>query len=242
MASKSPLPNDRLMQRLSLCSKADLLDLLKDLKLDPAKEALSSEHQLRLLVSKELRSVAGHSAANVFRGPHAMPYREILVQVADKLTPGMFKRSPYRADRPGDPDDLIENYIFARVQALIEEQVRKLNPEQRGELEAKLVAQLREQGFSTHMLSGVGAALASGSVTGALAAPMVATMLFGGIGTWLLGLSAGQLVLGGLAGGGPLGLLVAGVAVAGAPSYRKLIPAVVRLITIRRSRDSLNDW
>jgi hypothetical protein len=177
MTSKSPLPNDRLMQRLSLCSKADLLDLLKDLKLDPAKESLSSEHQLRLLVSKELRSVAGHSAANVFRGPHAMPYREILVQVADKLTPGMFKRSPYRADRAGDPDDLIENYIFARVQSLIEEQLSKLNPEQRGELEAKLVAQLRDQGFSTHMLSGVGSALASGSFTGVLAAPLMAKLL-----------------------------------------------------------------
>lgn len=242
MASKSPLPNDRLMQRLSMCSKADLLDLLKDLKLDPAKEALSSEHQLRLLVSKELRSVAGHSAANVFRGPHAMPYREILVQVADKLTPGMFKRSPYRADRPGDPDDLIENYIFARVQALIEEQVRKLNTEQRGELEAKLVAQLREQGLPSHVLSGVGTALATGSLTGALAASQVATMLFGGFWTWFLNLSAGQLILGGLAGGGPLGLLAAGVAVAGAPSYRKLIPAVVRLITIRQNHDALNNW
>jgi uncharacterized protein YaaW (UPF0174 family) len=240
--SEFHVSNDLLMERLSVCSKADLLELLKDLKVDPNNKAPLSEGQLRLLVSKELRSVAGHSAANVFRAPHAMPYREILVQVADKLTPGLFQRSPYRADRKGDPDDLIENYIFARVQALVEEQVRKLNPEQRSELEAKLVEQLRDQGFSTHMLSGVGAALTSGSFTGVLAAPLMAKLLFGGFWTFLLGMGARQILIGGLAVGAPLGLLIAGLAVAGSPSYRKLIPAVVRLITIRRSHVAMNDW
>lgn len=40
------------------------------------------------LISKELREVSGHSILNIFRKDHELPWKTILIDVADKLKPG----------------------------------------------------------------------------------------------------------------------------------------------------------
>lgn len=229
-------PHDLLHARLQQCSKQELLELLNDLKLNKDKHAHAEERDLQELVGKELRSVAGYSLGNFFGKKQQLTYRQILIRVADKLTPGIWSKSPYREDNTGDGEDLIENYISERVRTLAEAQFKKLPPEQRDEVEKQVLAQLRQKGVPSHVLQGVGSALAAGTLSGAVAAPVMASLLFGGFWTWLFGLGAGQLILGGLAGGGPLGLALAGALIANSPSYQKLIPAVVRLIAIAHSR------
>ncbi len=218
------------------CSKPELLDLLDDLKLNKDKHAHAQECDLHELVAKELRSVAGYSLGNLMGKKRALTYRQILIRVADKLTPGILNRSPYRDENTGDGEDLIENYISERVRALAEEQFKKLPPEQREAVEKQVISQLQLKGVPSHVLQGVSSALAAGTLGGAVSATVVAKLLFGGFWTWLFGLSSLQLVLGGMAGGGPLGLAVAGALIANSPGYQKLIPAVVRLIAITHSR------
>lgn len=44
--------------------------------------------ELILLCSKKLRAAAGSSTGNMFRNDHGFPYKQILIDVADKLSPG----------------------------------------------------------------------------------------------------------------------------------------------------------
>ena len=229
-------PNDLLLARLQQCSRPELIELLNDLKLNKDKHAHAEERDLQELVGNELRSVAGYSLGNFFGKKQRLTYRQILIRVADKLTPGIWSKSPYREDNTGDGEDLIENYISERVRTLAEAQFKKLPPEQRAEVQKQVLAQLRQKGVPSHVLQGVGSTLAAGTLGGAVSASVIAQLLFGGFWTWLFGLSAGQLVLGGLAGGGPLGLALAGAVIANSPGYQKLIPAVVRLIAITHSQ------
>src|SRR5690348_16918730 len=39
-------------------------------------------------LSKEIRCAAGHFINNLFRGPHDFRYKQMLIDVADKLAPG----------------------------------------------------------------------------------------------------------------------------------------------------------
>lgn len=234
-------PDDLLIQRLRLCSRSDLEDLLKDLKLDPLKYKTVSDQELVLVISKELRSAAGHTVTNLFRHGHELSYRNILVAIADKLTPGVFSKSPYSKVEVSVSAVVIENHIQGQILDLIQKQRQKLNAEQRSELDAKLLQELQGKGVPEHVLRGVSSALATGALTGVMVAPVIATALFGGFWTWLIGMSLGQVILGGLAGGGPVGLVVAAAVVVGGPSHAKVIPAVVRLITIRQSRDAERD-
>jgi len=47
-----------------------------------------NQEELVLMCSKELRSAAGSSCRNLFRGNHEFPYKQILIDVADKLADG----------------------------------------------------------------------------------------------------------------------------------------------------------
>ena len=58
--------------------------------------------------------------------------------------------------------------------------------------------------------------------------PTIAAAIFSGFWTWLFGLALGQILIGGLLGGGPIGVVVAGITIAAGPSYRKTIPAGAR--------------
>ena len=77
---------------------------------------------LVMLCSAKLRSAAGSSTANLTRDPHEFPYKQLLIDVADKLTPGL---TPLSWTKFRLKDDHKEEEIEQLVLDLFEEQARK---------------------------------------------------------------------------------------------------------------------
>lgn len=80
---------DILFTRLSRLKKDDIKELLVGgLKVSTDDVTNKNKQDLILMCSKELRSAAGSSTVNIFRKDHEFPYKQILIDVADKLAPG----------------------------------------------------------------------------------------------------------------------------------------------------------
>lgn len=114
---------DVLLERLNQLKKDDLKVLLTDglrLKMDEVKNLMKKD--LIDLCSKELRAAAGSSTLNKFRDDHAFPYKQILIDVADKLSPGhtMLSWTDYTLD---DSHSVAE--IEDSIARLFEEHARK---------------------------------------------------------------------------------------------------------------------
>jgi uncharacterized protein YaaW (UPF0174 family) len=232
------VPNDDdLFQRLRQAPRPDLLLLLGDLKIASKGLEHKSKTELIHLVSKELRSAAGSSLLNPLRGQHDLPYRRILVDVADKLSPGKFTWGPFEASGSESSTE-IEDYIAERLEARLADLIASMSDDDKRKLQARLQADMRAKGVPEAVVGGTTTALSSGLLSGAALGPLIASLLFGSLWTTLFGMSVAQLVLGGVAVGGPVGIAVAAVAVATSPSYSKTIPAVYRLILIRRSAEA----
>ena len=70
---------DTIFQRLRAATDAELAALANCLKLPR-----TGDRELDIVaLSKEYRSAAGNSFANLFRGEHDLPYREILLDCVD---------------------------------------------------------------------------------------------------------------------------------------------------------------
>jgi uncharacterized protein YaaW (UPF0174 family) len=228
--------NDTLFQRLRLAKRPDLVALLIDLKEDPLKFRDDTDEDLVIAISAGLRSAAGNSIVNLGRDSHMLAYKQILIDVADKLAPGIcwteFKVSG------AETEQQIEDYIHERVLILLAKHLESMDDADKAKLQKKLDADLRARGLPEQVVQGVLSGLAAGTLTGMLVGPIIASTLFGSLWTWLFGLSLRQLALGGLAGGGPAGLVISAAIIAAGPSYSKTIPAVVRLILIRLSYEA----
>ncbi len=89
------------------------------------------EHSLRerkvALISKEFRSVAGHTLVNIFRGPHDLSYNQILVDVADKLNPGLL----WTDLKKDAPTSQLEQRVSEIVDSVVKLQWDKLSAEDR---------------------------------------------------------------------------------------------------------------
>lgn len=229
--------DDLLFQRLRLAKRTDLESLLEDLKnKDKLKYRYATDEDLVITISKKLRSAAGSSIVNRFRGPHAFSYKQLLIDVADKLSPGR-RWTSFKVSGP-ETEEQIEDYIYGRLLIIMEDHLKSMSDADKAELQERLGADLRNRGLPEHVVRGALSALASGTITGIMVGPIIASAVFGGLWTWLFGLSLSQLILGGLAGGGPVGLLFAMAIIAAGPSYSKTIPAVTRLIMIRLSHEA----
>jgi uncharacterized protein YaaW (UPF0174 family) len=226
--------DDALFQRLRKAQRPDLLLLLADLKLDAQRLKDKSDDELIGIVSKQLRSVAGSSFANVARGKHDLPYKRILIDVADKLAPGRLKWSQYKMSGP-ETESQIEDYILQRLEARLSELIKAMSEDDKRKLQTRLEDDMRAKGLPEAAVRGAVTALSTGVISGVAFGPLIASLLFGGLWTALFGLTIAQLLLGGVAIGGPVGLVLATIAVVTGPSYSKTIPAVYRLIVIRQS-------
>jgi uncharacterized protein YaaW (UPF0174 family) len=230
--------DDTLIQRLRLATRDDLRAVLEtDLRISPAKYKSANHEEMITAVSEELRSAAGHTLRNLSRKPHELPYKRILVDVADKLAPGLFKWSDFSVDGP-ETETEIENYINDRFQLLVEQYLKSLKESDKVKLQKRVEKDLRAQGLPEHVVTASLSALAAGTVSGVLIGPFLATTLFGSFWTGLTGLSLGKLVVGRLVSGGPIGIAVGTAVVLMGPSYSKTIPAVTRLIIIRLNREA----
>jgi uncharacterized protein YaaW (UPF0174 family) len=84
---------DRLFYLIEQLEHRDLLFLLKNgLQITEKKYERYSHEQLKYLFSAELREAASNSFANYFRLKHEYPYKQILIDVADKLRDGVEKQ------------------------------------------------------------------------------------------------------------------------------------------------------
>lgn len=229
--------NDKLFDRLHMAKRPDLVALLGDLKLDLDKYKKFDDEWLIKIISRELRSAAGNSVVNTMRGPHDLPYKQILIDVADKLCPGRFSRTKFQLSDSASSED-VESYIYDRICDIWKKHINSLNSSDRAALQTKFENDLQQRGISSQIATGAASTLMTGVFGGALVAQAVATAVFASLWTTLFGVTTAQVFAGGLLGGGPIGLLVASAAVIAGPSYKKTIPCVVRLIFIKLSHEA----
>lgn len=228
---------DVLFARLGQAKRSDLEALAQDLRMaDPGISTLS-DAELADRVSRELRSAAGNSLVNALcrRGPHDFPYRTILIDVADKLTPGMLTRSRFK----GSEVDIveIEDYIADLIDMRVADNLAKMSDADKRKMQERLLKELRAQGVPEGVIQSSLTGMAAGTLSGVALGHVVAVLLYGGIWTTLFGVSLVQLLLGGLAVGGPVGIAAATVLVLSSTSYSKTIPVVYRLIQIRKAAE-----
>lgn len=237
------MDGDQLLDRVRMSTPSDLNDLARDLKIDTDElRALNTEAKFDRL-AEVLRSVAGHTVMNAYRRARGMQltYREILIDVADKLTPGIVTRSGFHAKPQAELAE-IEEYIAAQIRRRAAESLKAMSAEDRQQVQLDVERRLRELGIPDTTIRAASAAVLSGSMSGAMLATAASAALYSSLWTALVGLSARQVLVGGLAVGGPVGAVAGVLMFLTSPSYSKLIPAVVRLVFIvqsHRQREAL---
>src|SRR5260370_2004971 len=114
--------DDVLWQRLEAARPPELRKLAEVMGLDDT--GRKPDPVLVEELSKEIRTAAGHWVLNRLRGPHDFPYKQLLIDVADKMAPGRTPLSwtPYRlGDRHTelDVEDTVWSYFEQRVRAKV---------------------------------------------------------------------------------------------------------------------------
>jgi hypothetical protein len=228
------LPDDVLIRRLRMASRSDLHDILRVLKLDPKDVQHTPDAAVVWLISSRLRSAAGNSIANLRRGPHDFPYKQIVIDVADKLHPSKIQWTPYKLDDAHTVEE-IEDFVYDRIRERISTWLADMSSDRREELAWRIEMDMRKKGYPEGAIQATLAGLLGGTLSGALLAGVVTPVLFGTIWTTLFGFSLAQLLIGGAAVGGPVALTAGVAALVTSTSYSKTIPAIYRLVQIRRS-------
>jgi len=101
---------DRLYDLMEQLDDGELLFLLRNgLGRTERKYKYYTREHLTDVISAELRQAAGHSAANYLRLEHEFPYRQIILDVADKLSEGY---KPLRSDMSDRSEEEIEKEIL----------------------------------------------------------------------------------------------------------------------------------
>ncbi|MDM8524852.1 hypothetical protein QUF80_15900 [Desulfococcaceae bacterium HSG8] len=113
--------NDRLFYLLEQLDIPDLILLLRSaLRANEGNWERCSRQQLINAASEKLRAAAGHSFINFFRDPHEFSYKQILIDVADKLNDKYYRGSGfYIGDRHSEAE------IEAEIIRLFELKIKK---------------------------------------------------------------------------------------------------------------------
>jgi hypothetical protein len=245
--------HDILWQRLESARPLELQKLGEYLALSDLANKLSDQ-QIDIL-SREIRSAAGHTAANWFRGPHDFLYSTMLVDVADKLAPGWTLLSwpswKINLKEPGIENQL-EEMIWGFWKDKFEERINKIPQAEREELRKNVSAELERLGYSQALISQIGAGLLGG-VGGSLIGPALAYQIvlssLSGFALLkfnvltMLGFTATVAVPTALS----LGLTLAVSSILFLPifgiwlgntAYRKTIPVTLYLIQIKKLREA----
>ena len=120
---EEPLPQDLLLQRLQSLADNDLRSLLvSGLRLNVTRLEGLDHNGLVMLCSAKLRSAGGSSTLNIARHPHKFPYKQLLIDVADKLTQGA---TPLSWTKYRLKDEHREEEIEQVILDLFEEKVRR---------------------------------------------------------------------------------------------------------------------
>lgn len=225
---------DKLWQRLESAEPGELHYIAKFNDVEDA--SAKSKGALVEEVSKELRANGGHTVANWFRDSHELPYKVLLVDVADKLAPGWGGTDFETEDAA--TEESIEEYIWARHFKLVQEKLAELKPEERFKLDEEVRQHLRSQGASSEVIRQAGVFIGGGALAAAGATTLavqlaVASGWFAGIWAGLFGPSTWLIAVA----GGTIFAVVAvptSLLIAGGPAYRKTVPSVIGLIAVRK--------
>jgi len=224
--------NDIIFLRLKNATKIELTEISKILKLK------ENDYQNINKISEEYRSVAGHSVLNIFRDKNELPYKQIIIDVADKLHNG-FGWTHYKLDDYHREDE-IEKKIWVDLEYRIEkvkESWDNLSDKEKREKENKLKNDLNKEGYSQTAINSFITLLASGTSGIAVASPIALSIFYSGffasISASIFGVSLATLISSGII----ISSIVAlpfGIAIAGTPAYRKTIPITILMIKIAK--------
>lgn len=191
--------NDRLFQLLTELELPELLTIWQGaLKRKPEDEEFSSlSHELQVAaVSAEWRAVHGHSVLNLARTPHELPWKRILIDVADKLKPGRGWTDLRMDDSASEPE------IEAQILGFFDERFRSaweaMSTPDRQKLADQLNAEIDTAGrLRTDLALRAGVAhVTTTSLSAALGAGLLS-----GTGALMLASGTTSAVVGGLMGG-----------------------------------------
>ena len=208
--SAQPLQNsDRLLALLSVLDDNEFQAIwCQALRCEPDQDGFDkATRQQRIeLISMEWRAIHGHTLVNLFREEHTLPWKRILIDVADKLHPGVAWTS-YTMD-DGHTEEEIEADIRRMYDKRVQDMWNKMSPSDKeklaqtldGEFNAAASALTRTgqvAGVRSITVSSLGSGISAGLLTGAGALTLAqgaTSMLVGGllggtlyqIGLWLV--------------------------------------------------------
>lgn len=194
-------------------------------------------------ISKEYRSAAGHTIGNWFRGDHDLPYKAILVDIANKLKPKNDKNTYGLGD--GRSEEEVETKIVEYFAKKIADELNKMKPEERAKKMKEFQKTLHEGGnfnmgpeFADELQKAIAATtVTTSAMITLLTGPLTASLFYSGAlaGLWasVFGMSSSLLLLTGT-GVGALVSFPLLLVILGSPSYRKTLPVTLQLINIRR--------
>jgi uncharacterized protein YaaW (UPF0174 family) len=233
---------DTLWDRLEAARLVELQKLAEIVSLREAKE--KTREVLVEELSKEIRSAAGHFVFNLFRAPHDFPYKQMLIDVANKMAPGLtfLSWTDYKLSDAHTETD-IEETIWKFFEGRLAERIRKLTPDSKERLKKDVEQELKGLGYSEALITQIGAGLLAAGAAGAVAPALaysIALNTASGLALlklWWLGGAGLAAILGT---GAVLFAVMFAPAFAwwlGNTAYRKTIPATLCLIQIRKLRE-----
>ena len=191
--------DDRLFALLRELDDQELRTIWVDaLKCAPDRDdfAIGSRELKILNISKEWRAVHGHTLLNLRRGNHELPWRRILVDVADKLKPG-WGWSDFRTNDERS-DEEIEAAILRYFDERAQEAWAKMSEEERAKLASSLEQEL------AHAQANVDASVRGAGISGITTSSLgvgIGAGLLSGAGALSLAQGATSFALSGLIGG-----------------------------------------
>jgi uncharacterized protein YaaW (UPF0174 family) len=191
--------NDRLFQLLSELDDAELKNIwttcLGKEPEDDYFEPGSKDHKV-IVISKEWRAVHGHTLLNRFRNDHDLPWKQILIDVADKMKPG-FGWTDFKLDDEHTEEE-IETAILGFFDELVKLQWEKLSEEDR----QKMVNNINDSlDHTAEVIRAKGNRAGFAPVTVSSLSSGIGAGLLAGGGALLVAQTAASGVVGGLLGG-----------------------------------------
>ena len=177
------------------------------------------------LIKDELACMGGNSFANIFRG-HGVSYREMLIDVSDKL------KVPYNKQAP------TERIELCLLEKVLEDAWEKMSPKEKDELLENLGDTTK---FFTSMSSGV---LISLFRAGGFTSYKLSLIIANAVCKAILGRGLSLALNAGLVRGlavltGPIGIALSGLWIAidlAGPAYRVTVPAIIYIAALRNAQ------
>lgn len=220
--------DDTIFQRLQLATDAELTEICEALQLPFTKNVAKISHVYR--------KVAGHFVMNTFREKHELPYKKILIGVAEKLKTWVGWSTGYSLNDKTS-EIAIEEAILQFINERIDKELSKLPQEKRQDAAQQIEKKLKQLGYDSVLIKSVASAIISGTIGTMTATPVTLSLFYSGflasIWATIFGTSTVLLIVSGTG----VGLMVALpllVGTLGSPAYRKTIPATIHMILIRK--------